>query len=115
MNLLRETKSAIRKSGHAIGDIVFIGSRKSGHCCTWKEYRKLADVEYDNGYGDQQVASDLTICFRDGSSMWRSERDGAEGWEFAKPFSMPKRRKSIVRLVASPDDIGWMTIGEMNK
>ncbi len=115
MNLLRETKAAIKKSGHAIGDIVFIGSRKSGHCCTWKEYCRLADIEYDNGLGEQQVASDLIVCFRDGGAMWRAERDGAEEWAFAKPFSMPKRRKAIFRLVATPEDVGWVTLGEINK
>ena len=50
-NLLKETKEAIRASGHRIGDIVFIGSEDSGHECSWGEFEFLADKEYDSGYG----------------------------------------------------------------
>ena len=64
-NLLKETKEAIKKSGHKIEDILFIGSEKSGHSCTWEEFEKLADVEYDGGYGASEVAQDLIIVFKE--------------------------------------------------
>ena len=43
MNLLAETINAIHGSGHYIKDIVFIGSEQSGHRCTWKRFKELAD------------------------------------------------------------------------
>lgn len=115
MNLLSETIDAIKNSGHTPEDIYFIGSRESGHSCTWEEYKKLADIEYDNGYGSQKVASDLIIVFSDGNSMWRDQYDGAEGWEFAKPFLLPSEQKPISRLVVSEDEIGWKTLEELNQ
>ena len=35
MNLLEETQEAIIDSGHTVKDIIFIGSKVSGHSCTW--------------------------------------------------------------------------------
>ena len=35
MNLLEETQDAIIDSGHTAKDIIFIGSKSSGHTCTW--------------------------------------------------------------------------------
>lgn len=68
-NFLEETKTDIEKSGHQTSDIVFIGSEKSGHQCSWDEFCLLANREYDSGYGGQEVSSDLIIVFSDGSSM----------------------------------------------
>ena len=98
MNLLTETKEAIKDSGHTADDIIFIGSEKTGHSCTWPEFEKLADYEYDNGYGGQEIASDLKIVFNDGSSMWRCEYDGSEWWEHVTPFKMPSELKPIHKL-----------------
>jgi len=115
MNLLLETKDAIRNSGHTIENIRFIGSEQSGHCCTWDEFRKLADIEYDHSYGYLKVAIDLVIVFDDGSSMWRNEYDGLEWWEFAKPFIQPDQQKPIFNLAVSPDQVGWKTLSELNQ
>lgn len=114
MNLLAETTEAITDSGHTTADIVFIGSRGSGHRCTWGEYTRLADVEYDAGFGAQEVASGLEIVFSDGSGMWRHEYDGSEGWAYRQPFVEPTASKSIVRLtVGGTDQIGWAVLGEL--
>ena len=115
MNLLSETIDAIKDSGHTPEDICFIGSRESGHSCTWEEYKKLADIEYGNGYGSQEVARDLIIVFKDGSSMWREEFDVAEWWSFARPFQFPTEQKTISRLVVAEDEIGYKTLAELNQ
>lgn len=47
-------------------------------------------------------------------SVSRQEYDGAEGWEFAKPFLLPSEQKPISRLVVSEDEIGWKTLEEIN-
>lgn len=98
MNLLTETLGAITCSGHTPEDIVFIGSRDSGHCCTWEEFKILADQEYDSGFGSQDVARDLEIVFKDKQTMWRSEYDGSEWWSYSVPFKMPKEKKPIRTL-----------------
>lgn len=101
MNLLKETKEAISESGHNPSQIVFIGSEQSGHSCSWDEFVRLANVEYDDGYGAAEVAKDLIIVFRDGSKLWRREYDGSEWWAFSTPFRKPKRKKKICGLVGA--------------
>lgn len=109
-NLLQETIQAIKNSGHKVQDIVFIGSIDSGYSCTWNEFLLLADIEYDSGYGGQEVASDLTIVFSDGSTMWRREYDGSEWWEYSKPVESPKERKKITKLTGGM----WATLADLN-
>jgi hypothetical protein len=46
-NLLDETELAIWDSGHTPGDIVFIGSVETAHACTWEQFRRLANFEYE--------------------------------------------------------------------
>ena len=97
-NLLQETIKDIEKSGHKVSDITFIGSLDSGYSCTWSEFLTLADIEYDAGFGGQEIASDLTIVFSDGSTMWRAEYDGSEWWEYSKPVEIPENQKQILKL-----------------
>lgn len=87
-NLLTETKAAIKDSGHKPADIVFIGSSDAEYRCTWAEFQKVANVQYDSGYGAQEVATDLVIRFSDGKSMWRHEYDGSEYWEYDPPANV---------------------------
>jgi hypothetical protein len=114
-NLLRETKAAIESSGHAETDIVFIGSEKSGHQCTWDEFSVLANVEYDGGFGSAKVARDLIVVFSDGQKLWRGEYDGSEWWEHSTPFERPEAPLSIASLVASEHEVGWVCLAEINE
>jgi hypothetical protein len=100
-NLLSETRDSIEQSGHSPEDITFGGSADAVYRMTWAEFEKLADVEYDSGYGSAEVATDLVIRFSDGKSMWRHEYDGSEGWDYDAPanvdYTAPGR--SVDRLV----------------
>ena len=98
MNLLKETLTDIENSGHEVSDIVYIGSSESAFCCVWSEYETLANIEYDEAYGSQKIASDLIIVFSDGQSMWRHEYDGSEWWMYSKPFKIPANKKKIITL-----------------
>jgi len=109
MNLLKETLHDITQSGHTPADIVFIGSERTGHSCTWDEFQVLANIEYDNGFGSQEVADDLIIVFSDGSKMRRREYDGSENWEYSTPFKMPKERHPIKRLHGGM----WCSLAEL--
>jgi hypothetical protein len=110
MNLLQETLTAITESGHVADQIAFIGSENSGHCCTWDEFQKLADVEYDHGFGSQEVASDLIVVFSDGTKLWRGEYDGSEWWEFSTPFVNPTERKPIKKMVGGM----WASLADLS-
>ena len=112
MNLLKETLEDITNSGHTSEDIVFIGSRSTGHRCTWAEFQVLANRDYDAGFGAQEVASDLEIVFSDGSTMTRSEYDGSESWCYSRPFVAPADTHRIVWLFADPPrtSCGWETL-----
>lgn len=97
-NLLYETREAIEDSGRTIADITFIGSLDTGHRCTWAEFEQLADFSYDHGFGAQEIASDLTIVFSDGATMWRHEYDGSENWEYSRPVTIPEETHPIRSL-----------------
>ena len=114
-NLLHETKEAIASSGHTEADIVFIGSEKSGHQCSWDEFCALADVEYDESYGAAKVAQDLVVVFSDGQKLSRGECDGAEWWEYSKPFKRPPVALPIASLLCAPEQVGWVDLAECNK
>ena len=116
MNLLQETKEAIKESGHTEADIIFIGSENSGHQCTWEEFCVLADVEYDNDYGAQEVAQDLIIAFKDGQKLWRGEYDGSEWWNYSTPFKRPHVALPIKCLVVEGTGrVGWVDLAEINE
>lgn len=115
MNLLKETLDDIVSSGHTPDDVVFIGSRKSGHRCTWDEFKTLADCDYDSGFGAQKVAYDLEVIFRDGETMWRHEYDGSEEWHYSTPFVTPGAALPIKSLFVPDDRIGWMSLADINE
>ena len=114
-NLLQETLEAIKASGHTSDQIVFIGSQRSGHSCSWAEFEALADVEYNAGFGSSQVAIDLIIVFSDGQKMWRGEYDGSEWWEYGTPFVPPRESKPILSLMAPESRVGWCSLAEIHK
>lgn len=115
MNLLQETLEAIREAGKQPSDIVFIGSRTTGYQCSWDEFKALADVDYDCGFGAQEVASDLEFVFSEGSRLERQEYDGSEGWRFVGTFIPPANSKPIHRLtVVGTDKVGWCTLHDLN-
>ena len=113
-NLLQETKAAIQSSEHTEADIVFIGSEKTGHQCTWAEFCALADVEYDSGRGITQVAQDLVIVFSDGLKMWRGEDDCSEWWEYSTPAKLPAHALPIRTLLCPPARVGWVDLAVAN-
>ena len=110
-NLFDETRHLIADLGYCPGNIIFIGSEQSGHCCTWDEFGQLANEEYDEGFGAQEVAHDLIIVFSDGFMLVRGEYDGSEYWEDRKPFKMPENKQPITCLFAR---IGWEDLAEIN-
>lgn len=100
MNLLKETEEYLEECGKKPEDIIFIGSEQSGHTCSWEEFKVLADVHYDNGYGSQEVCNDLIIVFKDGSRLYRSEYDGSEWWSYMGVFKKPRQKLPLRQLLS---------------
>ena len=112
-NFLEETEEAILDSGHKIEDVMFIGSSDGEYRLNYEEFKNIADFEYDDGYGGQEIAMDLIIYFKDKTYMKRGEYDGSEWWEYNTPKDFNENDKyqkySILRA-----DIGWETLEQLN-
>ena len=114
---MEETLERMKGVGLGPEDIVFIGSADNEYSMSgWREFEALADVEYDDGYGAPEVATDLEIRFQDGTHFVRAEYDGSEWWEAVIPRVNPESStKPITRLTVTPREIGWVTLAEMAK
>lgn len=107
MNLLDETKDAISQSGHSTDDVRFVGSRDGKLGIPWSQAEKVLDIDYDDGYGGQEIAADLVVVFTDGGFLRREEYDGSEWWEYEPPFRGPETQKPfrLVKLTYSADSL----------
>jgi hypothetical protein len=119
-NLLQETLMELEANQKTIADVKWVGTTK--YYFTWEEFCGLADIEYYEGHGAQEVASDLIIV---GNDWWleRREYDGAESWDFK---SMPRKPENKIQPLCltidqyndrfRPNDtkLGWETLAKLN-
>lgn len=112
MNLLEETIEVLHKNGKSTHSVSWCGSEKYGWFY-WETFAELADREYDNGFGGQEVAVDLLVV---GVDWWleRHEYDGSEWWEFKTVPLWPAAPVRCPRKVVS-GLWGWSTLKEMNE
>lgn len=109
-NLLQETIEILKINGKEPKDVEWVGN--DIYTISWKEFEKIADIEYDSGYGAQEIASDLLVV---GKGFWleRSEYDGSEGWDF-KSFPQKNKLSKPFHYVKVDENrgtsIGWETI-----
>ena len=98
MNFLKETLDAITEAGKTPEYVVEVqwtavtGANRSdrGYVAvvetfgtTWDRFVKtITSVEYDEGFGAQEINSSLKIMFGDMSWLEREEYDGAERWVY---------------------------------
>jgi hypothetical protein len=116
-NVIEEIQYQLKQNGLKEEDIFWIGSEDGQYSLYWKTFKeKFKDVEYNSGFGAQELASDLVIVMKDHTYFNRDEYDGAEGWtynkvpvrsDYAKPFEYIS-----VNQVA---EIGWKSLGDLNK
>ncbi len=102
MNLLSETLRKMEQYGKTFKDVeqvtwVVIVKREwdeygkpvfqsETRWCTWEMFADTArTIDYNNGYGHQEIGESLEVLFKDGSWMQRWEYDGSEGWEYVVP------------------------------
>jgi hypothetical protein len=94
MNLAKETQAVLKENGRSKNDILWIGCREFKIDNFWEV---AAKTDYDNGYGSQEIASDLIIVGKD-FIMRRREYDGSEWWEFEFNIKEPSEIKHIKYL-----------------
>jgi len=104
MNLLQETLEILSEHGKTKDDVLWCGSEAFGYF-TWEDFEELANDDYNESYGLQEVVTDLLIV---GKDFWleRHEYDGSEWWEYK---SFPKKPERYVKpRIIIGDDIGYM-------
>ncbi len=81
MNLLNETLNILKENGKTPADVRWVGRESINAKCSWDDFAKQANFEYDNGYGIAEIPGDLIVA---GDDWWleRAEYDGSERWEF---------------------------------
>lgn len=81
MNLLQETLDALKENGKTPADVRWVGRASISAKCTWEDFAKQANLEYNNRYGWMKIPADLVAV---GDNWWleREEDDVAEWWEF---------------------------------
>lgn len=114
MNFLKETKNAIKKSGHKFEDVMFIGSDDGKYRMSWDKFIQRADFEYDNSYGSAKIATDLIIYFKDDTYIVRGEYDGSEWWEYNARKIFKETDESIDFDILGANKYMWKTVEEMN-
>ncbi|MBL4707087.1 MAG: hypothetical protein JKY48_01415 [Flavobacteriales bacterium] len=111
MNLLKETEDRFKFFGVTEKDIKFIGSYSGEYSCTWDRFKEMANVEYDNSFGEPYVADDLVIVFLSGKWMERHEYDGREEWVMRVPPVKKENGKVLFKVVGEG---GWNAIEGLN-
>jgi len=111
-NLLEETRFVLASRNKTPENILWVGSRDGTYALSWTEFEKIADVNYDAGFGGQEVVSDLVVV-GDGWWLSRGEYDGSEGWNFN---TAPVLKESPVPFskVKSDEDECWVTIEQVH-
>ncbi len=100
MNLLEETVRTLKDFNLSPADVEFIGNGES--FMFWNDFEKVANFEYDPGYGLEEISLSLVVVGRD---WWleRHEYDGSEWWEY-------KERPRVESLKYNPNfnlRAGW--------
>lgn len=114
MNLLKETKEALRNKGYKWPDDI-LSIQGSDRGISVGLFEKLANVNYDNGYGLQEVAEDLVILMKDGTWFDRGEYDGAEWWRHHRhPEKLEVNDEGVDRIIKAPRGYFWGTLKDVN-
>ena len=89
MQFYEETLEDIERSGHTVSDIAYI-SLEGRNFKPEKFLEKIKDIEYNSGYGIQEINPSLEIIFKDGNFLVRNESGGCEWWHYVtvKPLNI---------------------------
>ena len=108
MNLYSETIDRLKKNGYGIADIEAVCG--DDFAIPIENFLEVAKkTNYDNGYGGQEVATDLIIKMKDGSWFERGEYDGSEWWAYKKSPEIPQQSCRVKYLTG---ETSWETLRE---
>ena len=96
MNLLNETIEILKDNGKTEQDVLWVGNEEK-YSISWEEFSKIANKEYDEGYGSEEVCKDVLVV---GKNFWleRHQYDGLEWWEYKTMPIQPKKGEKIKNL-----------------
>lgn len=105
INLLQETINVLNVHGKSLEDVKWVGTYNLA--IPIEQFLELADVEYNNGYGGEEVYTNLLVV---GNNWWleRGTYDGSEWWEFKQLPKKPKKIGKVLGIIRDQDeDIQW--------
>ena len=95
MNFLEETLDVIKSIGKEEQDVLFIGTKGGKHRVDIAGFKKIANFEYDGGFGAAEIPQDLVVYFKDKTHLERAEYDGSEWWEYRGKLSLAEKYNKI--------------------
>ena len=106
-NLLQETLDKLKHYNKTPEDVRWVGNDRV--YTTWENFKKIAGVEYYNGFGSAHVATDLKIV---GEDWWltRGKYDGKEWWVFETLQTRPPIKAELKSVVGEL----WPDLEELN-
>lgn len=110
VNLLKETIEMLKSNDKNENNVRWCGSESLG-CCTFEHFKSIANIEYDGGFGGQEIATDLMVV---GDDFWleRHEYDGSEWWEYKQ---IPLKPDKNVNFKSCKDDGYWNSLEDINQ
>lgn len=110
-NLLKETIRILEINNKIQKEVRWVGSKDGSFSISFSEFKKIADTEYNSGYGSQEIADDLVVV---GDDWWleRYEYDGSECWDFK---IIPKQKKETIKFkqITTKENC-WVDLKEIN-
>ena len=100
INLKDETLKILNKHDKTWDDVEWVGNIYQNVTVDKDKFLILANREYDNGYGGNEISLNLVVV---GKDFWleRHEYDGSEWWEFKqlpeKPVVMLEDNLNLFR------------------
>lgn len=92
MNLLKETIDVLKDNNKNPEDVLWVGDKTLFF--TWEHFARIADKEYDDGFGGEEVLTQLLVV---GNDWWleRHSYDGSEWWEFKSLPTRPEKQYQL--------------------
>jgi len=82
INLKQETIEAIEENKKDIKDVMFVGTNDGKLRIPIELFLDMSDFVYHNGFGGNEISTNLIVFFKDGSYLRREEYDGSEWWTY---------------------------------
>ena len=108
-NLYTELLEVLKIIDKTVDDIVWIGSKDGTLVIPKSELKDVFDVDYDDGFGVQKIASDLVVV---GYDWWleRDEYDGSENWDYKSIPILQSEHAIAIRVLGT---VGWRTMQDI--